>query len=88
MFGKPEWFVPKKIGWGLTPVTWQGWVFTGVVAALIAVPFNLLLLTVGWPEALIWMAVGIVALCVEVYHILQAMQSPPKVDSDEDVRCR
>ncbi|HET7281257.1 MAG TPA: hypothetical protein VFI67_02945 [Sphingomicrobium sp.] len=29
----PEWFVPKRYGYGATPVTWQGWTLTfGFVA--------------------------------------------------------
>lgn len=32
MFGKPEWFKPRKYtGWGLTPKTWQGWVYIAVI---------------------------------------------------------
>ena len=27
MFGKPHWFRKKKIGWGLTPITFRGWVY-------------------------------------------------------------
>lgn len=28
MIGKPEWFQRRKYGgWGLTPKTWQGWVY-------------------------------------------------------------
>jgi cobalamin synthase len=28
MIGKPEWFKRRKYtGWGLTPKTWQGWVY-------------------------------------------------------------
>lgn len=35
MYRKAEWFRPKSIGWGLTPITWQGWVWTlGWSAAL------------------------------------------------------
>jgi hypothetical protein len=32
----PEWFAPKRYGWGATPNTWQGWALTiGFVAILI-----------------------------------------------------
>lgn len=33
------WFRPKRLGWGATPVTWQGWLLTlafVVLAALLA----------------------------------------------------
>jgi hypothetical protein len=29
----PEWFAPKRYGYGATPITWQGWALTlGFVA--------------------------------------------------------
>jgi hypothetical protein len=32
----PEWFVPKRYGYGATPVTWQGWALTfGFVAIVV-----------------------------------------------------
>jgi hypothetical protein len=30
------WFRPKQYGYGATPVTWEGWAFTLLVAVLIA----------------------------------------------------
>lgn len=33
MIGKKDWFVRKTFGWGITPVTWQGWVYTLVFVA-------------------------------------------------------
>lgn len=34
MIGRPEWFKRRKYGgWGLYPITWQGWVY---IAAMIA----------------------------------------------------
>lgn len=41
MIGKPEWFERRKYtGWGLTPKTWQGWAYIGIVAApIIVLPF-------------------------------------------------
>lgn len=33
----PEWFVPKRYGFGAVPITWQGWALTiGFAAAAIA----------------------------------------------------
>jgi hypothetical protein len=33
----PEWFAPKRYGYGATPVTWQGWALTlGFVLLMIA----------------------------------------------------
>ena len=36
------WFGPKRYGWGLTPVSWQGWVLTAAyVAAVFALAVTL-----------------------------------------------
>ncbi|HEY4215806.1 MAG TPA: hypothetical protein VGM67_01640 [Gemmatimonadaceae bacterium] len=33
---RAAWFRPKTLGWGVTPVTWQGWAATfGLVGALL-----------------------------------------------------
>lgn len=92
MFGKPQWFVPKVFGWGLTPITWQGWVYAGVWAAVIALPFIVLLCWRGWFEASVWMALMIGWLCFDVYQILRAMKEPPEpndllmIMEDQEVR--
>ena len=37
------WFVPKRYGYGATPVTWQGWALTAVFVALLILAAALLL---------------------------------------------
>jgi hypothetical protein len=37
-----EWFVPKRYGYGATPITWQGWALT----------FGFVLITIGLALAL------------------------------------
>jgi hypothetical protein len=72
MFGRPEWFRPKTFGWGLTPVTWQGWIYTGVWTALMVLPFVLLLLRHQPVEASAWLGLTIGALLYDVWLILRA----------------
>ncbi len=36
------WFKAKTYGWGWYPVSWEGWLVTGVFAALAALPAPLL----------------------------------------------
>jgi len=42
MLGKPEWFTYRSMGWGITPRSWQGWVyalvFISLVLFLISIP--------------------------------------------------
>ncbi len=35
MLGKPEWFTYRKLGWGITPRSWQGFAYAGVFLALV-----------------------------------------------------
>jgi hypothetical protein len=62
------WFKPKRHGYGSTPVTWEGWVFTGLVVAVVAGSGWLLLGTGRTPGAmmLVWWAVVAVVVAVTV----------------------
>jgi len=35
--GRRPWFGPKRVGYGLRPQSWQGYLLTGVITALIVV---------------------------------------------------
>ena len=83
MFGKPNWFRPKTLGWGLTPITWQGWAYAGVWSALLAVPFSLLMIRYQWMEGLAWLGCGIGLLVYDVRSILTAMNPPAKKPKDD-----
>ena len=59
MIGKPEWFQRRKYGgWGLTPKTWQGWLY---ILAIMAPLFALQLLGANgetiFSASLAWMLV-------------------------------
>lgn len=73
MFGKPEWFAPKSFGWGLRPVTKEGWIYAGVWAGVLALPFLILLFADKWIEAIIWLAAMMAFLVVDVKMILRTM---------------
>ena len=54
------WFKPKRYGYGATPVTWEGWAFTGLVVAIVAGSSLLLLGNGRAPDltmVLVWAAV-------------------------------
>ncbi len=80
MFGKPEWFKKKTWGWGLVPITREGWAYTIAAAGLIAVPFNLLLFSRGVPEAMIWILATGGFLIWDVRQIMRAMDHPIAAD--------
>ncbi len=64
------WFGPKKIGWGASPRTWQGWLATAVFVAVAAVRGRL----IGPRVALhFWVAprtVSITAVAIEIILFL------------------
>lgn len=82
MFGQPDWFKAKTIGWGLVPTRWQGWVYAAVWTTAIAVPFILLLSRHLVPEAMVWMGASVGALVWDVRQILRAMHAPVATHSD------
>ncbi len=73
MFGKPQWFRRKKVGWGLRPVTVQGWLYTAAWSAVLALPFATLVLRNQPAEALIWLAAACVLLVYDVRQIMAVM---------------
>jgi hypothetical protein len=60
----PEWFAPKRYGYGATPITWQGWVLTfGFVAItiLVAIGFAqrpIVLFAILVPLVVVFMVIG------------------------------
>lgn len=79
MFGKPEWFRDHRFGWGLSPATWQGWVYTTVWGMAMTGPFILLMGRGNEHGAGVWMAVAIAALIFDVWQIKRARNAPPPV---------
>ena len=74
MFGNPQWFRPKAIGWGLVPVSFKGWLYTGGWIGAIAVPFLLLISRGQALEAFAWMTLGGGALAYDVRQILRSFR--------------
>jgi hypothetical protein len=53
------WFRPRRYGYGATPVTWEGWALSAVVAAVVAlsvVAMNLLVDRSNFAVWIIWAA--------------------------------
>lgn len=74
MFGKPEWFKRRKYGgWGLYPVTWQGWLYI----AIFLIPFALFQAFPIWSDSLrIGVTIGWIALLlIDVVHIMIRLQN-------------
>ncbi len=96
MFGKPEWFKKKTFGWGVTPISWQGWLYTGVWVTAIFLPFLFFLFARGPVESTVWLFAGIGALIWDVRAILNAMDQEERKglfyigeeDSDSKVATR
>ena len=76
MFGNPQWFRPKTLGWGLIPIRWQGWAYTAAWSSAIGLPFLVLVGRNQVLEALVWVSLSLSALTYDVWHILRAFRQP------------
>jgi hypothetical protein len=85
MFGKPQWFRPKTIGWGImVPATWQGWLYTSGWAGAIGLPFFLLVMREQPLEALAWLGVSIGAMVYDVWQMRRSVASRTVAGGKQD----
>ena len=77
MLGKPKWFREKRFGWGLVPISLQGWIYTLVWSGVVGGPFALLVSLQLPVEALIWLLAAISLLVWDVQQILRAKRVIP-----------
>jgi len=78
MIGKPHWFKYRTFGWGLTPKTWEGWVYIAVAAFLLAGTFAMGITN----PTMIWLfAIILVILIVDVLVIMTQL---PKVSDEKE----
>lgn len=78
MLGNPKWFKRRKYGWGVSPATWQGWVYVGI---LICSMFIISLVTT-WLKLQFLYQVGImVALLVLI--AIDGLDIAIRMDKDE-----
>src|SRR5439155_5752036 len=71
---------PKKFGWGLVPIHWQGWTYTAGWVAAIGLPFLLLIGRHQALEATAWLGLSVSALTYDVWQILRAIRGPQGKD--------
>lgn len=70
---KPEWFGPRKYtGWGVTPKTWQGWVYIAVVI----IPFIIFQSLPLWDTTtrLIVTIAWILFLLIDIFDVMFRMK--------------
>lgn len=74
MIGKAAWFQRRKYGgWGLSPKTWQGWVY----AFLIAVPIAFFQALPYWTDEVRLAAtfVWVIVIGLDVIHIMSTLNN-------------
>lgn len=68
MFGNPKWFTLRKYtGWGLTPVTWQGWLYTALFVAPIAILESI---SVAQNFKTVFTTVWVIIFLADIFHIM------------------
>lgn len=73
MIGKPEWFKRRKYtGWGITPSTWQGWLYIAVILVPFIIFNNLTFLDnkIRVIFSIIWIAL----VALDVFDIMIRMK--------------
>jgi hypothetical protein len=77
LLGRPEWFARKQRGWGIAPVTWQGWGYAVTWSLVIGVPFLVLLLARHRaPEAAIWLVGSLGMMVWDVRKLAGRLAAP------------
>ncbi len=84
LFGNPQWFAPKKRGWGVSPARWQGWAYAAVWTLVIALPFVMLLGRHRAPEATIWLAGSIGMMVWDVRKLARSLAGRQGWSVDEN----
>lgn len=62
MSNRPEWFAPKRYGYGATPISWQGWALTFGFAAIVI----LLAVKLGQRPMVLFAVVAPLTVCFTV----------------------
>ncbi len=84
MIGKPEWFKIRRFGgWGITPDSWQGWVYL----AFIIFPFVLFQALPFWSEEVrgVITAVWMVFLLIDVTDIMIRLRKDEREKIEEAI---
>ena len=74
MFGKPQWFQVKTVGWTLSPAAWQGWAYNAIWSFAIGAPFLLLFVSGKPVESLVWLGASMGGLYADMRGVRRAMQ--------------
>jgi amino acid transporter len=62
----PEWFAPKRYGFGSVPITWQGWAVTiAFIVVVTVLAFTLARQPIRLFAALVPLLVGFIVICAK-----------------------
>ena len=86
MFGNPQWFRAKAIGFGLIPIRCQGWAYSAAWVAAIGMPYWLLTARHQSLEALAWLTLATGTLAHDVWKIRVALRQPQQARPAGDLR--
>jgi hypothetical protein len=86
MFGNPQWFRLKALGFGLIPIRWQGWAYSAAWGSTIALPFWLLVTRHQSFEATLWLTLAIGALGCDVYKMWTSLCQPQQANRPGESR--
>ncbi|MDD2483060.1 MAG: hypothetical protein PHE32_00205 [Candidatus Shapirobacteria bacterium] len=86
MIGNPKWFTLRKYtGWGLTPITWQGWLYTALFVAPIAILESI---SVAQNFKTIFTTVWIIIFLADIFHIMTQLKKDEREHLHEAISDR
>ena len=68
------WFKPKSHGYGASPVTWEGWAWTGLLTALLVISITAMKLWVDRSNFVAWIVWAAIIAGVVLWFVRVARQ--------------
>ena len=78
------WFKPKRIGYGLTPITWQGWCVTFLLMVVLAVSVYAATYVVSDPLDVVIVLLILISIEVTVFIMFSYRHAKSIDDAEKD----
>jgi len=78
------WFKPKRIGYGLTPITWQGWCVTFLLIAVLSVSIYAVTYLVRDPLNAVIVLLILISIELAVFILFSSGRAKSFDDAEKD----
>jgi hypothetical protein len=74
------WFGPKRLGYGVSPRTWQGWALTALLALVLVGARRITTMIFGHTAMANYATWGIILLALSIYLVIASKKYDSRVD--------